>query len=119
MTFEPLQLRGPTVPPPDGACCDTEGMTCGGYSDCGPVCHCQGGAWSCTTPAACQPLVCPTDSEALLMLDGTACPEHAGLECPKAPGCTSVRCTCALNPETGTALWQCLTFPCRMSSDAP
>ncbi|WP_437543308.1 hypothetical protein WME97_32680 [Sorangium sp. So ce367] len=71
-----------------------------------------GGAWSCTTPAACQPLVCPTDSEELLMLDGTACPDHVGLECPKAPGCTSVRCTCALNPETGTALWQCLTFPC-------
>ncbi|WP_437294570.1 hypothetical protein [Sorangium sp. So ce426] len=56
--------------------------------------------------------MCPTDSEALLMLDGAACPEHVGLERPKAPGCTSVRCTCALNPETGTALWQCLTFPC-------
>ncbi|WP_433937438.1 hypothetical protein AB3662_22670 [Sorangium cellulosum] len=112
VTFQPLELRGPTVPPPDGACCDTEGMVCGGYSDCGPVCHCEGGAWSCTRPAACQPLVCPADSEALLMLDGTACPEHVGLECPEEPGCTSVRCTCALNPETGTASWQCLMIPC-------
>ncbi|WP_437292020.1 hypothetical protein [Sorangium sp. So ce406] len=112
VTFQPLELRGPTVPPPDGACCDAEGMTCGGYSDCGPVCHCQGGAWSCARPAACQPLVCPTDSEALLMLDGTACPEHVGLECPEEPGCTSVRCTCALNPETGTASWRCLMIPC-------
>ncbi|APR83920.1 Hypothetical protein A7982_09269 [Minicystis rosea] len=112
-TFTKLDFQGPTAPPPDGACCDTEGMTCGGYSDCGPLCHCTGGTWSCATPAACPPFTCPTTSNALFALQDAACPkEHIGLLCSVGEGCGYLGCTCTLKPETGDAAWRCIAAPC-------
>ncbi|MFT3773833.1 MAG: hypothetical protein QM820_51340 [Minicystis sp.] len=112
MTAKPLDFSGPSQPPPDGACCDTEGLICGGYSDCGPVCRCQDGAWSCATPTACPPFTCPTTFTELLELHDQACPGHVGLACGTGQGCTSASCVCALDPSTGEAAWRCAATPC-------
>jgi hypothetical protein len=87
-------------------------MLCGGFSECGPLCRCQNGLWSCETPAACPPFACPTALDELLKLGGQACPTEIGAECQGSSGCFFVDCRCALDPATGEARWSCPATPC-------
>jgi len=103
---EPSNLPG--IAPVDGACCTEEGMFCGGFETCGPICHCQGGAWSCKAPVDCPPFTCPTPVESLA---GEACPTLIGEVC-EGTGFCHYTCMCKLDPATGAAAWECTIPPC-------
>lgn len=109
---QPLPSQPPPEPPPDGACCADEGMICGGFSECGPLCHCENGAWSCATPTACPPFTCPTTTSDVLALGNEACPMEIGKHCQASSGCLHVDCKCALDPDNGHASWSCSATPC-------
>lgn len=98
-------VHPPKSPPPEGSCCDTEGLICG-YETCGPICRCTNGAWACQAPDACPPLECPADPS---VLDGQHCEQFLGQSCGRCSPPWS--CTCELQP-TGTALWECVMIPC-------
>ncbi|APR83918.1 Hypothetical protein A7982_09267 [Minicystis rosea] len=112
MDFSPLPFKGLAKVPPNGACCDIEGMTCGGYEDCGPVCTCEGGAWSCKPDVMCEPFACPTDVGDLQALHDTPCDGHIGQGCSIGPACGGTFCTCTLDDETAKPSWRCATTPC-------
>jgi hypothetical protein len=105
----PLPPDLPLAQPPDGSCCTIEGLACGGYQDCGPICRCHGGKFTCTTPPTCAAFVCPTDATSLDALGGQSC-DHIGMGC-LFMGC-GPSCTCMLDPATGNPLWRCTTPPC-------
>jgi hypothetical protein len=97
----------PGVAPVEGACCEEEGMYCGGFEPCGPICHCKSGAWSCKPPDACPPFACPVPVETLA---GEECPERVGEIC-EGSGFCHYTCICELN-TTGSAAWACSIPPC-------
>lgn len=98
----------PSAAPAEGACCEEEGMYCGGFETCGPICHCKGGAWSCKTPVDCPPFACPSPVQTLA---GEACPTRIGEVC-EGTGTCHYTCICRLDPATGSAAWECTIPPC-------
>ncbi|UQA57504.1 hypothetical protein [Polyangium aurulentum] len=98
----------PANAPAEGACCEEEGMFCGGFEPCGPICHCEGGTWSCKMPAQCPPFACPDPVE---ILNGEECPTTIGEVC-EGSGFCHYTCTCKLHPETGATAWECTIPPC-------
>jgi hypothetical protein len=94
--------------PVDGACCAEDGMYCGGFEPCGPICHCKGGTWSCETPAACPPFACPSPVQDLA---GEQCPTLVGEVC-EGTGFCHYTCICKLDPANGAAAWECTIPPC-------
>jgi hypothetical protein len=97
-------VHPPKSRPPEGGCCDTEGLVCGGYEACGPICRCTNGAWACQAPDVCPKFGCPAD---LFPLEGQRCEPFVGQVCATCP----LVCTCTLQPDGG-ALWECWTPPC-------
>ncbi|WP_437931185.1 hypothetical protein WMF37_18810 [Sorangium sp. So ce291] len=104
-TGQQNDVHPPKSPPPEGGCCDTEGLVCG-YDTCGPICRCTNGAWSCQAPDVCPPFECPADPS---LLDGQRCEQSLGQVCARCSPPWS--CTCELQP-TGAALWECVEIPC-------
>ena len=98
----------PAIAPVEGACCEEDGMFCGGFEPCGPICHCDGGAWSCKNPVECPPFACPSPVESLA---GEACPTLVGETC-EGTGFCHFTCICKLDPATGSAAWECSIPPC-------
>lgn len=111
-TGDPVSLDLPAAAPTDGACCANEGVICGGYADCGPICSCVAGHWSCATPNACPPFTCPDTMSGLFALGEQACPSLIGTVCSAHEGCSTTACECKLDPENGSATWRCTTTPC-------
>ncbi|WP_438001392.1 hypothetical protein WMF26_18450 [Sorangium sp. So ce185] len=104
-TGQQNDVHPPKSPPPEGGCCDTEGLVCG-YETCGPICRCTNGAWSCQAPDVCPPFECPADPS---QLDGQRCEQLLGQVCARCSPPWS--CTCELQP-TGAAVWACVEIPC-------
>lgn len=98
----------PGTAPVEGACCEEEGMSCGGFDPCGPICHCKGGVWSCEIVGACPPFACPSPVQDL---NGEACPALVGQVC-EGTGTCHYTCICKLDAATGSAAWECTIPPC-------
>nr|AYM54443.1 hypothetical protein [Phaselicystis flava] len=98
----------PDATPPACVACADEGLHCGGFTPCGPICHCKGGAWSCEAPAECPELTCPDDA---WTLGDQACDGHVGSVCVGSGFCAPT-CTCSLDPMTGAPRWSCFSPPC-------
>lgn len=109
------ELRGPDRPrglpamqPKSGDCCATEGMTCGGWDICAPICHCREGRWSCKDPD-CPLFFCPDPVEELA---GQRCDDRIGDHCVGSiKGCSDL-CTCQLDYQLGGGVWQCTGPQC-------
>jgi hypothetical protein len=100
----PDDPRGlPATQPKNGDCCWSEGMTCGGWDICAPICHCKEGKWSCKDPD-CPLFFCPDPVE---KLTGQFCDDRIGDFCNGSEmGCFDA-CTCVLDYGLGRGVWQC------------
>lgn len=107
-TGKPIDVSLPDATPTTCTACNVEGLHCGGYEPCGPMCHCTGGMWWCDEAPACPPFACPAE---VWTLAQTTCHGLIGTVC-EASGSCSPTCTCDIDPETGTPTWRCLTPPC-------
>jgi hypothetical protein len=103
----------PPVRPKNGECCEAEGVTCGGYDICAPICHCQGGKWSCVDPD-CPLFFCP---DPVSKLAGQFCDDRIGDTCQDSNGC-AVQCVCQLRADLARGVWMCAAPPCPFQGDA-